>query len=697
MVIVDRNNVGIKLFAFCRINFKHLSKSELKKHFISGYIIYNNVRTNGHEDEAKRVKEGDAIELDASNRNEMDIIRDLSTFVGPYSIFYHNENFAVIEKNSGVSCGIDRPFNKLLQSQLWPSSCSTPVEFLYRPEKGLSGVCIVSKSGLPLQSLVRMVCERTLVITYRCIICGQLKTSDTSTSSDIVPISWSQGVDLTVDVRVLSVTPCRSQGFLSLIEFDVPSPSHASALSESTSLDDCSGIQSTLTKSIKSIRRVFSRQGHPIVGDQKLVKQSKGIFATIISITFLAPAPLVIAEEQVDAAYPLVISMPQPPKFAKLIEREERFYHLDQVKQQQLLTDYNLQQEPIIDGDDSVADESSSDSVSDCPSSAAGSDPDALAVPTASYNDGILVGTDNTMPMEYRINQAVFCGLRFYVDSSVMIPRRSSQVLVEEALRLLQPSPLSPTDVDSEAVGMSSSVCRRGMRVLDLGTGSGCLLLSILDGYLKHYSARDEGCGIRGVGVDISPEALAVASRNATALNLDRYCHFQVGNFQDLTSLCSHNDSDVDSDSSASYDVIMCNPPYSSVSEKHRLSTSRRQHEPALAIYANCQATITSIRDPSTASSDSQSPLSFDPLCCYRYVAKSIQCCIHPYTITSSAPTPTSLPPLLKPGGFLVLEVGQGQEKAVRAVFDKYAPCMRYVHSLKDHRGMIRCVVYRRI
>ena len=691
MIKVDNISTGIKLFTFCRIHYKHLSKSELKKHFISGYILYNNVRTNSYADEAKRVKEGDTIELNTSNRTEKDITRDLSAFVGSYDVFYRNENFAVIEKKSGVSCGLDRPFNKLLQSQLWPTN-STSVEFLYRPEKGLSGVCIVSQSGLPLQSLVTMVCERTLAITYRCIICGQLKTIVSCTSSNIVPISWSQDVDLTVDVRILSVTPCRSQGYLSLIEFDVPSPSHAPARSESTSLDDYSGIHSTLTKSIKSIRRVFSRLGHPIVGDQKLVKQSKGIFATIISITFLAPAPFVTVEEQVDAAYPKVISMPQPPKFARLIEREERFWHMDQLKQLQLLTDYNPRQEPLVDGDDSNADESSVDSASDCHSTVI--DQEGLAVPTASCNSGI--GADNTVPMEYRINQAIFCGLRFYVDSAVMIPRRSSQVLVDEALRLLQPSPLSPTDVDFEAVETSSCIGRRGIRVLDLGTGSGCLLLSIVDGYLKQSPGSDEGCGIHGVGVDISPEALDVARRNATALNFDKYCHFQIGNFQDLTSLCSHSDSDVDSDSNGSYDLIVCNPPYSSVSEKYRLSTSRRQHEPALAIYANCQATINSTSDSSTASSDSKSPLSFDPLCCYRYIAKSIQqCCSNLYTTPSCTPTPLS--PLLKPEGHLVLEVGQGQEKAVRGVFDKYAPCMRYIHSLKDHKGMVRCVVYQRI
>ena len=90
------------------------------------------------------------------------------------------------------------------------------------------------------------------------------------------------------------------------------------------------------------------------------------------------------------------------------------------------------------------------------------------------------------IPLQQITGNQEFMGLAFQVNEHVLVPRQDTEILVEEVLRELQD----------------------GMRVLDLCTGSGCILISLL-----HYSNR-----CQGVGTDISPEALDVARKNGAAL-----------------------------------------------------------------------------------------------------------------------------------------------------------------------------------
>jgi release factor glutamine methyltransferase len=90
---------------------------------------------------------------------------------------------------------------------------------------------------------------------------------------------------------------------------------------------------------------------------------------------------------------------------------------------------------------------------------------------------------ERRIPLQRILGTQDFMGLTFLVNGQVLIPRQDTEILVEEALRELHD----------------------GMRILDLCTGSGCVLISLL-----RYSS-----GCRGVGTDISPQALAVAKENA--------------------------------------------------------------------------------------------------------------------------------------------------------------------------------------
>lgn len=120
-------------------------------------------------------------------------------------------------------------------------------------------------------------------------------------------------------------------------------------------------------------------------------------------------------------------------------------------------------------------------------------------------------------------------GREFRIDPAVFSPRSSSSILVENAVRLLQ--------------HLSKSA---SMSVLDLGTGSGCLLLSILtDPSLRHLS-------LSGVGVDVSNDALRIAQENATLIGVVHNCNFV------------HCDFLVDKipTSNQPFDIVVCNPPY---------------------------------------------------------------------------------------------------------------------------------------
>ena len=143
------------------------------------------------------------------------------------------------------------------------------------------------------------------------------------------------------------------------------------------------------------------------------------------------------------------------------------------------------------------------------------------------------------IPLQHILGSQEFMGLEFEVNEHVLVPRQDTEILVEEVLRELQD----------------------GMRVLDLCTGSGCILISLL-----RYS---NGC--RGVGADISPEALEVARRNAEKL---------LGGEREYIFL----ESDLMQRVEGRFDIIVSNPPYIRRGEIDTLMPEVRDHDPRLAL-----------------------------------------------------------------------------------------------------------------
>jgi release factor glutamine methyltransferase len=149
-------------------------------------------------------------------------------------------------------------------------------------------------------------------------------------------------------------------------------------------------------------------------------------------------------------------------------------------------------------------------------------------------------------PVAYITGEAEFYGLTLAVTPATLIPRGDSETLIEAALE---------------------HVCEHGReqgRVVDLGTGSGALLLALL--------ANREGW--QGVGIDASDNALAVATGNAAALGLAQRSAWYHRNWhtpgwaEDL----------------GTFDLVLCNPPYVEVDAQ--LEPQVRDHEPASALFA---------------------------------------------------------------------------------------------------------------
>lgn len=145
------------------------------------------------------------------------------------------------------------------------------------------------------------------------------------------------------------------------------------------------------------------------------------------------------------------------------------------------------------------------------------------------------------IPLQQLTGEQDFMGLTFTVNENVLIPRQDTEILVEEVLKELHD----------------------GMRVLDMCTGSGCILLSLL-----HYSNDCEG-----LGVDLSAEALEVAGRNVLKVltpEKAEHAHFLQ--------------SDLFEKVEGKFEIIVSNPPYIASAEVEKLMPEVRDHEPRMAL-----------------------------------------------------------------------------------------------------------------
>lgn len=146
------------------------------------------------------------------------------------------------------------------------------------------------------------------------------------------------------------------------------------------------------------------------------------------------------------------------------------------------------------------------------------------------------------IPVQHLTGVQEFMGLEFIVNEHVLIPRQDTEVLVETVWEDLEP----------------------GMRVLDMCTGSGCILISLM----KRMQTVSREDGIAGVGADLSREALQVAEENASKQ--------KVG--------AVFVESDLFDKVEGTYDIIVSNPPYIRTSVIKELQEEVKLHDPYAAL-----------------------------------------------------------------------------------------------------------------
>ena len=192
-------------------------------------------------------------------------------------------------------------------------------------------------------------------------------------------------------------------------------------------------------------------------------------------------------------------------------------------------------------------------------------------------------------PVSRIIGRKEFWSLSLYVSDAVLVPRPDTETVVEAALDFV----------------VRGGLRLEPLRLLDIGTGSGALILALL----TELSNAD------GIATDISQAAIAVARGNAERLGLSARCRFVVCDIADGVN--------------GRFDLIVSNPPYIVHSEIAGLEPDVRDYDPSLALDGG-----------------------IDGLDAYRAIA-------------------AQAPHLLAPGGRLIVELGVGQEHAIRALFTK--------------------------
>lgn len=228
--------------------------------------------------------------------------------------------------------------------------------------------------------------------------------------------------------------------------------------------------------------------------------------------------------------------------------------------------------------------------------------PEAAAAPFAEMLRRRLDGA----PMAYLTGSQGFWTLDLATSPDTLIPRADTETLVEAALELFP---------QRAAVG----------RILDLGTGTGAILLAALAEFPAAF----------GVGVDLVPEAAALAARNARRNALGDRCAFLAGSWGEALA--------------GRFDLILSNPPYIESAAIAGLMPEVARHEPLSALDGGP-----------------------DGLVAYRALARC-------------------LPRLLAPRGRAVLELGEGQEPAVTALMRDAG--LQVTGARQDLGGVARALV----
>ncbi len=217
-------------------------------------------------------------------------------------------------------------------------------------------------------------------------------------------------------------------------------------------------------------------------------------------------------------------------------------------------------------------------------------------------------------PIAYLVGRREFYSLDFKVTPDVLIPRPETELLVEKALAWFKANP------------------REGLSMLDVGTGSGCIAVTL----------AKRTPGLSAVATDCSTGALTIAGENAKTHGVAERIRFIEADLIDLPDGVTPD---------GGFDLVASNPPYISTAETETLPRNVRDYEPHVALFAGD-----------------------DGLAMYRRLAEGVS-------------------KLLRPGGLVLLEIGNNQGDAVVSLFEETGG-LDTVGRYKDLAGIERTLAF---
>ncbi|KAK9764256.1 hypothetical protein K7432_008392 [Basidiobolus ranarum] len=526
-VTKEETNSRASIFVRAKIPDVVTSRLAVHRSFKRGEVLVNKEKVLP----PKILIEGDLVEL-KFNTYEAKKAKNST----PIEILYEDEFICVSWKAPGMNITSfleALPFSMAdcvgFQNDMKPKS-------LYELEKATVGWVLVPKT-IEAQNKLNENLKAALVRrTYRALVHGKIECE----VGEEYPVT-SKEPDFE-SCKHVSFCRSNSAGYLSTV-------------------DICSiGVSGGAT-----LRKLFEKLEHPVVGNNSYTKQlkssrDKGMFLCLLKLEF--PHPI--------TNQPMLFFRDEPHKFEAMRQREIRFYEKRKLQYIEELQKNN--------------------------------------VDVVEYDPG------TEMPVAYMLGYKEFCGLKFHVTPATLIPRLSTEALVTAAIELVE----------------SRKMEQLPIKILDLGTGSGCILLSCMN---KIQNST-------GYGVDISLEALEVAKKNAETLGMTDRVEFVAGDFSKLQEI---------EQLKQSFDIILCNPPYIPEDKAKKLDFGVSEFEPHEALFCG-ETSLTS----------------------YQMLHASIK------------------GQIIAPNGYLILEAGSGTAEQVKEVFNDWD----FIKFHKDHHEIDRCLVF---
>ncbi|KAF7729327.1 hypothetical protein EC973_004583 [Apophysomyces ossiformis] len=522
------NNVRIKKWLLT--HYRHAVKS---KECVRRSFQRKEISVNGKVAEETRIlTAGDVVEVRYDrSMEELERFKQVEM-----DVRYQDEHLAIVWKPAGQNFGI---FERALQHML-QNPTGERVWCIYSLQKAASGLLLVAKTAEARTLLLESYEASTIDLQMRVMCHGHVppdllsrlpNTIAPTPAPENLPenqeeddegeqaVTSTNALQLIKRLNVVSVTRSNNADYITTLDLDMSTP-----------------LSSVGLRSL-----FFHHTPYPIIGNStytKFLKSSrdKGLCMSLLRISLNHPY----------TGEPIQIQANEPEKFELLRQREQKFWRrkIDQELEEMRKA--------------------------------------GLEVDDAKYFDELEISDRKKKPLAYVLGEKEFCGLRFKVTESCLIPRPSSETLVY------------------------ATVQSNPRRVLDIGTGSGNLLISIL-------KLLPEAVG---VGVDISKEALDVAMQNATKLDVADRCTFVLKDMAEL-------------EPTELFDVVVCNPPYLNLEyvSKQKEQMQMLEHEPSDALFAKEQG--------------------------YEW-----------YTVLSKV-----APMVLRPSGRVVLECGKGMIERVKIIW----------------------------